>query len=202
MKIYLGFTGNKLVSEFMRKYDCGWMMNPSNYSLNFKESFCADNKCFGAWWNNKEWESQGLKWGNIWDESEFYNFVRKIISLKPDFIVVPDIPAKGMKSFDFSLNHLERIPHPRAFAVQDGMFSNCIHKLLLENPNAFDVIFVGGTSEWKINTAKMWADLAHLHGKNAMLEELEPFKDTLFVNLGELIQSMGQTPQEIVMNDL
>jgi hypothetical protein len=152
MKIYLGFTGNKNVAEFMRKYDCGWGFNPTNYSMNFKESFFLDNGCFTAY-----------KTGRAWDEVAFYDYLRKFVPYKPDFTVIPDIVAGGMDSWDYSLKHLNRIPRPRYIAVQDGMFSNTVHKYLIENGNTFDGIFVGGTVLWKMQTAKMWTDTAHLH---------------------------------------
>ena len=153
MKIYLGFTGNTKVAEWMRKYDCGWGFNPTNYSKNFREQFFLDNGCFTAY-----------KTKTDWDEVAFYDYLRMFTPYKPDFTVIPDQVACGMASFDFSMEHLNRVPHPRYFAVQDGMFSNCIHKYLLENGNTFDGIFVGGTVPWKLSTGKMWTDMAHLHG--------------------------------------
>jgi len=149
MKIYLGFTGNKKVAEFMQKYDCGWLFSPSNYSKNFREAFCMDNGCFSAYLNK-----------TTWDENGFYKYVRGFVPMKPDFIVVPDIVAGGIKSLDFSLGHVEAIPRPRYLAVQDGMQSNEVRLHL----DKFDGIFVGGTVVWKMNTARMWADVAHLHG--------------------------------------
>jgi hypothetical protein len=149
MRIYLGFTGNKQVAEFMQKYNCGWLFSPTNYSKNFKGSFCMDNGCFSAHLNNK-----------TWDENGFYKYVRDFVSYKPDFIVVPDIIAGGMKSLKFSLDYVESISRPRYLAVQDGMISNPVRLVL----DKFDGIFVGGTIIWKMNTAKMWVDVAHLHG--------------------------------------
>lgn len=152
MKIYLGFTGNKVVAEFMRKYDCGWLFTPSNYTKNFREDFIIDNGAYSAWKNGKEW-----------DEITFYDFLREFASYKPAFTVIPDKPAEGMNSFEFSLKHLQKIPPPRYLAVQDGMPSNCIHQWLLRNPDIIDGLFVGGTVVWKMDTGKMWTDLAHLH---------------------------------------
>jgi len=149
MKIYLGFTGNKKVAEFMQKYDCGWLFSPTNYSKNFREQFCLDNGCFSAYLNKK-----------TWDEVAFYDYLRMFVPYKPDFTVVPDIVAGGMDSFEFSLSHAPAIPRPRYLAVQDGMISNDIRWDL----DKFDGIFVGGTVKWKMDTAKMWADIAHLHG--------------------------------------
>ena len=148
MKIYLGFTGNKKVAEFMQKYDCGWLFSPSNYSLNFKESFILDNGCFSAYLNNK-----------AWDKTAFYDYLRKMIPYKPDFTVVPDIVAGGMESLEFSLNHVNAVPRPRYLAVQDGMRINDT-RWYFEH---FDGVFVGGTVKWKMETAQHWTNIAHLH---------------------------------------
>lgn len=165
MKIYLGFTGNKQVAEWMRKYDCGWGFNPTNYSKNFREQFFLDNGCFTAYKNNQ-----------AWDENAFYDYLRTFAPYKPDFIVVPDIVAGGMASLDFSMKHLNRIPKPRYVAVQDGMWSNCIHKMLLEDNSLFEGIFVGGTVPWKMSTAKMWCDTAHLHGLKCHIGRIGTFQ--------------------------
>ena len=149
VKIYLGFTGNKTVATFMRKYDCGWLFTPNNYSKNFRESFIIDNGVYSAWKNNI-----------AWDEKRFYEFLREFIPYKPDFTVIPDIVAGGYDSLKFSLKHIDGIPHPRYLAVQDGMQSDPIRKII----NKIDGIFVGGTVKWKMRTVGMWADTAHLHG--------------------------------------
>jgi hypothetical protein len=171
MKIYLGFTGNKQVAEWMRKYDCGWGFNPTNYTKNFREQFFLDNGCFTAYKNTTDW-----------DEVAFYDYLRMFTPYKPDFTVIPDKVACGMESFEFSLKHLNRIPKPRYFAVQDGMYSNCVHKYLLENGNTFDGIFVGGTVPWKLSTAKMWCDTAHHHGLKCHVGRIGTFQGYALCN--------------------
>jgi hypothetical protein len=167
MKIYLGFTGNKKVAKFMQKYDCGWLFSPNNYIKNFRESFCLDNGCFSAYLNDK-----------TWDEVGFYDYLRFFTPYKPDFTVVPDIVEAGERSLDFSLKHVERIPHPRYLAVQDGMISNTIRWVL----NRFDGIFVGGTVPWKMDTAKMWTDVAHLHGIKCHVGRIGTFQGYALCN--------------------
>ena len=77
-----------------------------------------------------------------------------------DFVVVPDIVAGGMESLYYSLSFVDTIKRPRYLAVQDKMYSQGVRRYL----SKFDGIFVGGTIPWKMQTMKMWVDIAHLHG--------------------------------------
>ena len=179
MKIYLGFTGNKKVAAFMQKYDCGWLFTPTNYTENFRESFILDNGCFSAWKNHREW-----------DKTVFYNYLRKFIPYKPDFTIVPDIVTGGMESLNFSLNHVSAVPRPRYLAVQDGMKSNDIRWHLHE----FDGIFVGGTVKWKMETARMWVDIAHLHGIKCHVGRIGTFQGYALCNSWEVDSVDGTNP--------
>ncbi|MCK9593971.1 MAG: hypothetical protein M0Q91_18375 [Methanoregula sp.] len=59
------------------------------------------------------------------------------------------------------LEYVGRIPVPLYLAVQDGMTEMDVRPFV----DTFDGLFIGGSVSWKWNTARMWADLAHLHGK-------------------------------------
>ncbi|NET55431.1 MAG: hypothetical protein F6K47_04340 [Symploca sp. SIO2E6] len=74
--------------------------------------------------------------------------------IKPQWIVVPDEVAD--KAWTITNWYLweaklrDRYPGiPLAFAVQNGMGIECV-------PKTADVIFVGGTFEWKWTTMPMW----------------------------------------------
>jgi len=179
MKIYLGFTGNKQVEEWMRKYDCGWGFNPTNYSKNFREQFFLDNGCFTAYKN-----------ATPWDEVAFYDYLRDFTSYKPEFTVIPDIVAGGMESLSFSLKHAGRIPHKKYLAVQDGMDANTIRKCL----DGIDGIFVGGTVPWKMSTAKMWTDTAHLHGLKCHVGRIGTFQGYALCNSWGVDSVDGSNP--------
>ena len=75
-----------------------------------------------------------------------------------DWIVVPDIVAGGRKSLEFSLSWLERMKQFKLnlLAVQDGM-EPCDVQPHLSNRVG---IFVGGTTEWKLDTMCRWGELA------------------------------------------
>lgn len=107
-----------------------------------------DNGAYEAW-----------RRGMPWLESRYLAFLDKCwaVGLAPDFIVVPDIVAGGMDSAEFSMKWAKRLrPARLAFAVQDGMPFSIVHEL-----SGFERVFVGGTVDWKWETAKEWCKRAH-----------------------------------------
>lgn len=87
------------------------------------------------------------------------------LKLKLNLIVCPDIVAGGLRSLDFSVmwasGLLVGCPN-LALAVQDGM--EPIHVSRVDH-ELFSWIFIGGTVDWKWETAQEWIDWAHKHGK-------------------------------------
>ena len=75
-----------------------------------------------------------------------------------DWIVIPDIVAGGTQSLEFSLSWLERMRQFKLclIAVQDGMELSDIRPHLSDRVG----IFVGGTTDWKIDTVRDWGRLA------------------------------------------
>lgn len=76
-----------------------------------------------------------------------------------DFAVVPDIVASPV-SLDFSLSWLPKMAHLRQplLAVQDGMSMNEVSAVLRSHPKLG--IFLGGTTEWKLDTMYQWGGVA------------------------------------------
>ncbi|MEN6336610.1 MAG: hypothetical protein ABFE01_20340 [Phycisphaerales bacterium] len=100
-------------------------------------------------------------------EEFFLGTLRKcyVLDLSLDFIVCPDIVARGCDSLRFSLRYASESlsTAPRlALAVQDGMMENAVRSAVLDG--TFTHLFVGGTVEWKWETAAMWVKVAHDHG--------------------------------------
>lgn len=82
---------------------------------------------------------------------------------RPDFVVLPDVVAGGLASLALSRAWLARIGRLGlrwALAVQDGMTPRHIP---WKAP--FDVLFVGGSTPWKLETTRQWAEAAHARGK-------------------------------------
>jgi len=75
--------------------------------------------------------------------------------------VAPDVVCGGLRSLEFSLAWLARLPPwPWYLAVQDGMGVDDVEAAI----HLFDGIFLGGSDDFKW-TARYWCDLAHAHGK-------------------------------------
>lgn len=98
----------------------------------------------------------------------------------PDFIVVPDLVAAGMASLEESNSWL---PDLRGrgmlyLAVQDGMDPGMIAGVL--DDGLYDGVFVGGTVDWKAETAATWVDLAHWMGLNCHIGRVGTWRKILW----------------------
>lgn len=84
---------------------------------------------------------------------------------RPDFVVMPDRVAAGPASLEFSSTFvLECAGLPCYLALQDGMTEEHLVKALAwfaEGGTDVRGLFVGGTTEWKICTARSWVRFAH-----------------------------------------
>jgi hypothetical protein len=105
--------------------------------------YALDNECFGAFKNRKEW-----------DESRWLALLEwaKISGQKPLWTLVPDVVGdrlRTLRRWDIYAPKAKRYGWPLAFAVQDGMTSPDV-------PKDADVVFVGGTTEWKWRTVALW----------------------------------------------
>lgn len=128
----------------------GWT-DPTPYPY-----FAIDNGCFSAW-----------KRGIRWNPAPFLNNLHRCEErgLIPDFAVLPDIVMGGKRSANNSLEWWrilrKEFPHILFyFAVQDGMDPHD-QTFLAED---LDGIFVGGSTEWKLETMGQWAEYAKAVG--------------------------------------
>ena len=161
MQVFIGLVskGSKKARELLEE---GWgvvlvpqllyKFCPQTFPLYF-----VDNGAFTCWKNGQQFDSKG-----------FLETLEKVAGypVAPQFVVVPDLVAEGLKSLDYSLRWLERLkrefPDFRyALAVQDGMTEKEVEPVVSE----FDYLFVGGTLRWKVQTGKLWVNLARKHGK-------------------------------------
>jgi hypothetical protein len=148
MKIYLSIGGSKKVKAFMRELGLGWCIAPNKVMNPGKFNYILDNGAFHAW-----------NYGEVYIDSAFKILVDKFPNY--DFAVAPDIVCGGNRSLNLSLDYVDQIPGPLYLAVQDGMDASMVTKVI----DQFDGLFIGGSISWKFQTARMWSDLAHLHGK-------------------------------------
>lgn len=149
---YASRTGTRRNLDALR--DAGWRLLVSAKGVWRTEGFryAIDN---GAW--------TAFQRAEPFDEDAFRGVV-DALGEGADWIVVPDIVAAGLASLDFSLKWLDRVPGKRLIAVQNGMVADDVRSLL--GPSVG--IFVGGDTEWKLETMRAWGELArevgcHLH---------------------------------------
>lgn len=113
--------------------------------------YALDNGAWGAFQSEKPWDGA--------------RFVRALdaVGVGADFIVVPDVVADARATMLAALEWLPRLklttPARLLFAVQDGMEAHQVAPWLRRGCG----IFVGGSTEWKLRTLPMWAELAHTH---------------------------------------
>lgn len=152
MKIYTGSPGgSESKMQNMERLHLGIMLS-SEVNKRYKNFSCAlDNGAFECY-----------RRGFPWSEKRFFDLIEKSWSsgLSLDFIIAPDIVAGGLKSLRQSEQWFPKLqPAKIALAVQDGMVTTNLMDI------NFDVLFIGGSVEWKWKTAKQWVDYAHGRGK-------------------------------------
>ena len=162
MLIYTGNSDGKKLEKVV-ELDLGIMISSSANkapSKSYNRVPCAlDNGAFSCWQR-----------GFPFMENVFLDTLQKAHKngLRLGFIVCPDIVAGGLRSLKFSLKWLERFESASnmAIAVQDGMSPRDLDKidLLGSYPN-ISFLFVGGTVDWKWETAESWINYAHDNGK-------------------------------------
>ena len=157
MKIYTGQTSGDQLKKII-SLNMGIMISSSPTSTMSKEiskTFCAlDNGAFSCYRKGYPFMADVF----LKTLSDAY---KKNISL--DFIVCPDIIAGGIQSLNFSKkwaeNELQTAPK-LALAVQDGVTPKDLGSI-----SRFTHIFVGGTKQWKWETAEKLVNFAHDNGK-------------------------------------
>ena len=157
--VYTGHSAGKRL-EKQREMGLGVMLHSCPSKMPNRDAAglrCAlDNGAFSCWQRGFPFQADVFR-------EAIGKAYRSGITL--DFLVCPDMVARGHKSLDFSMEWArgELRSAPRlALAVQDGMQPQD-----LADRNAhrhFSHIFVGGTVDWKWQTAQTWIDWAHNHG--------------------------------------
>ncbi len=105
--------------------------------------YALDNGAFGAFSAGTEWDE--VPWFELLDWA-------RLSGQAPRWALAPDVVAdriRTLRKWDIYAPKLARYGWPLAFAVQDGMSAEDV-------PSDADVIFVGGSTEWKWRTVAMW----------------------------------------------
>ncbi len=156
MRILLGDTRSRRNQELFQVNGWGRMFASDRPFPPFfypSEVWGFDNGAFVAWTR-----------GNQFPEGVFLRRLDAALRVEtgPAVAVCPDIVAGGLRSLEFSVNWLKRLPSswPWYLAVQDGTTRDAV----LEVVHLFAGIFLGGTDRFKL-TAYRWSRLAQFAGK-------------------------------------
>jgi hypothetical protein len=126
----------------------GWLIGPSAVSKTTLRPwlpFALDNDAFMAWKRQQPWDEAAWLHMLAWVQKS---------GLRPLWALVPDVVADReatLAAWERYAPMVAQLGWPRAFAVQDGMAVSDV-------PREADVIFVGGTTDWKWATVAQWAD--------------------------------------------
>lgn len=113
--------------------------------------FVLDNDAFTCWRDNKPW-----------DEQAWFSFLAWVDAKKlvPLWATVPDVVTNReatIANWPKYAHHIKRRGWPAAFCVQDGM-------VVEDVPKDADVVFVGGSDDFKFPTLPMWtANFPRVH---------------------------------------
>jgi hypothetical protein len=138
--IQVGYMAGKYPNKI------GWLLSPDGWQKPPSwMPYAIDNGAYPAWANNKPW-----------DEDKFLNHLEKTKTAphKPLWIVVPDVVTDREATIEKWNPWSKQIRDilfkvPLAFAVQDGMTKSDV-------PEDAEVIFVGGSTEWKWKNLYEW----------------------------------------------
>lgn len=150
---YGGATTNKESVAQLARAGWGMMIAPQNPKRSALR-FAVDNGAFYCWTRKRSW-----------DEAKFLKMLDRVETFdrRPDFGCCPDIVAGGLRSLEFSMSWVDRLPRSYGWylAVQNGMTAADVLPVL----GRFAGIFVGGTGDWKMQTLGAWSRLAKENGK-------------------------------------
>lgn len=133
---YFGNPSTPLVRDAMSAGLLGCIVTPGQRNrLPAGARLCADNGAYGA--------------GYVGDQA-WFAWLSTLPADRCAFAVAPDVVADAAATLDRSAPWLPRIRHlgiPAALAAQDGLEH-------LHIPwDTFDVLFLGGSTEWKLGPA-------------------------------------------------
>lgn len=100
--------------------------------------------------------------GKPFDEDKYKRFVESYAyrDHRPLWVAVPDVPFNGQETIEWWHKWepwLRQFEIPLAIVVQDGMSAGEVADL------GADVIFVGGSTDWKWSTVNEWARFPRVH---------------------------------------
>ncbi|MBE9505469.1 MAG: hypothetical protein IMY84_01520 [Chloroflexi bacterium] len=156
MGAYATWTGTRRNLYALKRNDWRLLVTPDTLLFGCKvppiwedgsvAPYAVDNGAWGA-------HNRGIEW----DGDAFEALVSRCVD--PDWVVVPDIVAGGPASLERSLRWISKLRSMgvarMVLPVQDGMSVDDVRPLLGDDVG----IFIGGDTEWKLETMPQWGAL-------------------------------------------
>lgn len=148
---YTSRTGTKSTLRSLREH--GWRILVSATGKHRHEGFRygIDN---GAWTAHQQ--------GRAFNASRFEVLLERLGS-GADWIVVPDVVGDRVESLrmtDRWFGRVSELGRPVLVAAQDGMEPTDLEPWVSEGAG----VFLGGSTEWKLDTMQAWGDWCHDRG--------------------------------------
>lgn len=146
MMVMVTNSSSMLTGYLAGKYEgrIGWLLSPDGWrNPHSWLPYAFDNGAFPLFASGKPF-----------DESAFYSHCDRINGRthRPKWIAVPDVVGNREQTLKEWNKHSPRVSQykcPLAFVVQDGMTPDDV-------PKDADVVFVGGTDDWKMRSVPMF----------------------------------------------
>lgn len=150
-----GLRTGYLCGKYSNPVRIGWLLSPGGFRIpptgqgGFHMPVALDNGAFGAFLKNKPFP-----------ETAWLEHIKKAHQhCKPIWMVVPDVVSKAAETLTMWGVWAEKLaimyPNTKlALAVQDRMTVEQVKSLLIQPA----VIFIGGSTEWKLSTMRTWCD--------------------------------------------
>ncbi len=167
MIAYCGQTRASALVQVLKEHGIGECTVRGELLSRQRDPWFYDNGAF------RDWQA-----GQPFNGVRFSRDMRRIridrergIGAPPDFVIVPDLVARGDESLAFTRDNRDEIgvpgeeQPPAYLAVQDGMTTESVAAFLRASlddlGHTYEGIFVGGSLPWKLDTGAAWVAFAH-----------------------------------------
>ena len=138
--IRIGYLAGRFPGKLGHLFSPGAHAGPFDFM-----PYALDNGAYSAFTHGKPWDEE------LWFKHLDW---AKLSGQKPLWAIVPDVVADRngtLHNWEVYAPQLAKYGWPLAFAVQDGMTVSDV-------PKNADVVFVGGSTEWKWSTSEVWCE--------------------------------------------
>lgn len=129
----------------------GLLLGPSGWRDPKSLTYACDNDCFSVWSKGKAW-SEDLWWAMLGKVDSCES--------RPRWVAIPDVVGDAVATYQrwtkYAPRVADRFEFPLALVVQDGMTPKSTQEFIAANAVQPEVVFVGGTTEWKRKTLWHW----------------------------------------------